>query len=143
MAADRPQPVAGVIVPACQAGKHVVSDRSAWSFLAYQGYGRGLDVEQLRRLSDWAAGGRWPELAVLIDVPQAVARERMGRAGDRPDRMEAAGEAFHGRVRAGLAARARGGPGRWTVVAGPGPPAEVAERVRAAWDLFLAQAVSH
>ena len=76
MAADRAQHVAEVVRPALAAGRHVVCDRYIGSTLAYQGYGRGLPVVELRRLSSWAAGDLWPDLIVLLDVPREVARRR-------------------------------------------------------------------
>ncbi|HEY8524207.1 MAG TPA: dTMP kinase [Acidimicrobiales bacterium] len=129
MAADRAQHVAQVVRPALEAGRHVVSDRYVGSSLAYQGYGRGLPVDEVRRLSAWATRGLEPDLVVLLDVPAAVAADR---AGARPDRLEAAGEAFHRRVAEGYRALAAADPGRWVVVDGCGAPDEVAARVWAA-----------
>src|SRR5436305_15310654 len=91
MTADRAQHVAEVIEPALAAGTDVVTDRYVPSSLAYQGYGRGLDVEQLWRLSMEFAGALHADLVVLLDVLPAVAAARLeGR-----DRMEAAGDEFH------------------------------------------------
>ena len=132
MAADRAEHVALVVRPALERGGVVVSDRSAWSSLAYQGYGRGLDLGELRRLSDWAMGGRWPDLAVLIDVPADVARVRLEAAGRPADRLESAGAAFHARVREGFRTLAAGSPGCWVVVDGDASEDVVASRVRAA-----------
>ena len=67
-AADRAQHLVEVVEPALAAGRHVVSDRSALSSVAYQGYGRGLGAEAVWRVNDWAIGGRWPDLVVLLDV---------------------------------------------------------------------------
>lgn len=127
MAADRAEHWRSVVQPALAAGRHVVSDRSAWSSLAYQGYGRGLLFDELRFLSDWATEGRWPDVAVLVRVPPDVARARM--AG-RPDRMEEAGEEFHRRVAEGFDELARGE--QWAVVDGDGSVDDVAARVWAA-----------
>src|SRR5207253_5726023 len=77
MAADRAQHVAEVVEPALAAGTDVVTDRLVGSSLAYQGYGRGLDVDQLRRLSMEAAGAVEPDLVILLDVSPAVAAERL------------------------------------------------------------------
>jgi dTMP kinase len=132
MAADRAQHVADVVVPALAAGRHVVSDRSVWSFLAYQGYGRGLGVAELRRISEWAADGRWPDLAVLVDVPDEVSRARLAATGKSLDRLEAERDGFHDRVRAGFAALAADNPECWAVIDGTGPPHVVAGRVWAA-----------
>ena len=132
MAADRAEHVALVVRPALERGGVVVSDRSAWSSLAYQGYGRGLDLGELRRLSDWAMGGRWPDLAVLIDVPAEVARERLEAAGRPADRLESAGAAFHARVREGFRALAAESPACWVIIVGDARADVVASRERAA-----------
>jgi len=130
MAADRAEHVATVVLPALRAGRFVVSDRSAWSSLAYQGYGRGLDLADVRRLSDWAMNGRWPDLAVLVDVDAEVAAARLAAAGRSPDRLEREGDGFHDRVRAGFAALAVKYPDRWVVVDGGAAIDTVAGRVR-------------
>jgi dTMP kinase len=122
MAADRAQHVAEVIRPALAAGRHVVSDRYIGSSLAYQGYGRGLPVAELRRLSAWAAADLWPDLVVLLDVPRGVAASRSGAA---PDRLEAAGEPFHDRVVRGYRALASADAAHWVTVDGSAPPDEV------------------
>jgi dTMP kinase len=126
MAADRAQHVAEVVRPALAAGRHVVSDRYIGSTLAYQGFGRGLPVPELRRLSAWASGDLWPDLVVLLDVPRAVASSRKI---DVPDRLEAAGDAFHDRVARGYRTLAAADPGRWVVVDGTAPPDGVAAAV--------------
>ena len=128
MLADRAQHVASVVRPELLAGRHVVSDRFAGSTLAYQGYGRGLNVEELAHLSGWATGELWPDLTILLDVPLSVAAARVGEV---PDRFEQAGEGFHTRVHEGFRFLAADDPDRWTVVDGTGTVDEVAERVRA------------
>lgn len=125
MAADRAQHLAEVIRPALARGDDVVSDRFAGSTLAYQGYARGLDLDELARISSWATGGLEPDLVVLLDVAPEVAAARMGRA---LDRMELAGDDFHRRVAEGYRALAATDP-RWVVVGGAGTVDDVAERV--------------
>lgn len=127
VAAARAQHVSAVIEPALRAGRHVVTDRFTGSSLAYQGYGRGLPIEEVRRLSLFATGGVEPDLTVLLDVPADVAAARRPGAADR---LEAEGDAFHGRVRAGYAdlAAAEG----WLVVDGSAAVDEVEARVWAA-----------
>lgn len=127
MAADRAQHAAQVIAPALAAGRHVVSDRSAYSSLAYQGHGRGLPLDEIRQLSEWALQGRWPDLVVLLDVPLAVADGRLDR--DR-DRMEREGAEFHTRVADGFRALAAAEPDRFVVIDGTAPVAEVHAAVR-------------
>lgn len=134
MAADRAQHVAEVVGPALAAGRHVVSDRYIGSSLAYQGFGRGLPVDDLRRLSAWAAGGLWPDLIVLLDVPRTAALARRRR--HQRDRIESEGEEFHERVLAGFAALAAADPARWVVVDGTLPPDQVEAAV---WSAVTSQ----
>jgi dTMP kinase len=129
MAADRAQHVASVIRPALEAGRDVVTDRYAGSSLAYQGYGRGLELAAVRWLSDWASDGLWPDLVIFLDVPDTVARERLARSGVGPDRLEAAGDEFHRRVAVGFRTLAAACPDTWRVVDGRGVPDEVAAEV--------------
>ena len=83
-AADRAQHIEQIVAPALAAGRHVVSDRTVYSTLAYQGYGRGLDLAEVRRINDWAVDGHWPELVLLLDAPTEVLERRMrGRELDR------------------------------------------------------------
>lgn len=127
VAADRAQHVARIVRPALDAGRSVVSDRSVYSTLAYQGYGRGLDVDELRQLNEWAIGDTMPDLVILLRVPDDVARERMERR--ELDRFERAGDEFHARVDAGFRAMADADPGRWAVVDASAPLDEVAAAI--------------
>ena len=130
MAADRAQHVAQVVAPALDAGRWVVSDRFAASTLAYQGYGRGLDLGDLRALVGWATGGLHPDLTVLLDLPVEVAAAR--RQGGRADRMEAEGLAFQRRVADGYLALAAERDAPWLVV----DATEDEEAVEAPWVPF-------
>jgi dTMP kinase len=129
MAADRAHHVATLVRPAIEAGRDVVTDRYIGSSLAYQGYGRGLGVAEVARISAWATGGLDPDVVVLLDVPDGVAAARLG---DQRDRLEAEGPEFHRRVIAGFRALAAADPQRWVVVDGTGPVDAVAARVLAA-----------
>lgn len=129
MAAARAQHVAEVIEPALAAGRHVVTDRWIGSSLAYQGHGRGLPLDRVAVLSEFATGGLDADVVVLLQVPTDVAA---GRQDGTPDRMEQAGDAFHRRVATGFEDLARAGGGRWVVVDGTGTVEEVAEGVWAA-----------
>jgi dTMP kinase len=130
IAADRAQHVHELVRPALAVGRHVVSDRSAFSSLAYQGYGRGLELNVVQQISDWALDALWPELVILIDVPVEMLSERMS---DRDlDRFEQADAAFHARVRAGFAEMAIADPGRWVVIDGTQTKDVVAHHIRTA-----------
>lgn len=129
IAADRAQHLEQIVRPALIAGRHVVSDRSVYSSLAYQGYGRGVSVDVVRRTSDWALGGTWPELVLLIDVPVDVLVERMAERD--LDRFERADDAFHARVRAGFAEMAANDPSRWLVIDGTATQDAMARTIRA------------
>ena len=130
MLAARAQHVAEVIEPALARGDDVVCDRYSGSTLAYQGYGRGLDVGQLRDLDRWASGGRRLDLVILLDMPAERARQR--RAGMALDRIEGEGDEFLERVQAGFRELAAASPDRWKVVDASGEVAQVAAAVRAA-----------
>lgn len=136
MAAARAQHVDEVIKPALDAGRVVVCDRFSGSSFAYQGYGRGLPLGELRCLSGWAAAGVEPDLVILLDVSESVAEARTaGRSpGRSPDRLESAGDDFHRRVREGFRALAAADPDRWVVIDGSGSVEEVAARVLAAYE---------
>ena len=104
-AAARQQHVAQVITPALNAGEIVVSDRYADATLAYQGYGRGLDLQTIRELNALATGGVLPDLTLLLDLEPGVGLERLGgRARDAFERLDLA---FHRKVRRGYLELAR------------------------------------
>jgi dTMP kinase len=129
-AADRAQHIDDVVRPALEAGRIVVSDRSVYSTLAYQGYGRELDVAMVRTINEWATGGLWPDVVVFIDTPDDVIAERMSRRN--LDRFEAAGDAFHDRVIDGFRTMAAADPERWLTVAAVGSIDDVAAQINAA-----------
>jgi dTMP kinase len=131
-AADRAQHIAEVVLPALQAGRPVVSDRSVYSSLAYQGHGRQLDVDEIRHLNEWGTSGVWPSTVVFLDTPDDVIAERMSRRD--LDRFEAAGEEFHARVLAGFRAMAATDPDRWITVQAVGSVDRVADDIRRALD---------
>jgi len=129
-AADRAQHIGELIAPALDAGTHVVSDRSVYSTLAYQGYGRRLPLEELRSINDWAIRGRWPELAILLEVDPAALDERTRLRTK--DRFERETKRFHDRVRKGFAELAAAEPDRWVVIDANATPAVVRRRIRSA-----------
>jgi dTMP kinase len=130
MLAARAQHVAKRIEPALVAGTHVVVDRFSASTLAYQGYGRGLPLDEVRQACDLATGGLWPDITILLDLDVATGAER--RRHERPDRIESADEGFHERVREGFLALAAAGPETWLVLDGSRRPDEVAAAALAA-----------
>ncbi len=127
-AADRAQHIAEIVRPALDAGKTIVSDRSVFSTLAYQGYGRQQDIDEVRTVNEWATDGLWPEVVVFIDTPDEVIAERMSRR--KLDRFEAAGDDFHQRVIDGFRTMAAADPDRWITVAAVGSISDVAKQIR-------------
>lgn len=121
MLSDRSHHVRSVIEPALAAGRSVVSDRFSASTLAYQGYGRGVDLARLRAATELAIGSCRPTLTVLLDVPLEVVNER--RAHDAKDRFEREDLAFHQRVRDGYLELAS--DATWVVIDGAQRESEV------------------
>lgn len=113
--ASRAQLVEEVIRPRLAAGQVVLCDRYADSTLAYQGYGRGVDLDWLRRLLDFATGGLKPDLTLLldVDVEEGLRRKRSSREWNRLDAEEVA---FYQKVRQGYLAMAAAEPQRWVVI---------------------------
>jgi len=127
MAADRAQHVDEVLRSALEEGRWVVTERFSGSTLAYQGYGRGLDLEELRRLVLWATEGIEPDLTILLDISPELARVR--RDLERADRLERLDPGFHGRVRDGYRALAEADPDTWVVVDADAGVEDVAEQL--------------
>jgi dTMP kinase len=127
--AARAQHVAEVIGPALAQGD-VVCDRYSGSTLAYQGYGRGLPLDELARMDRWATGGREPDLVVLLDIDVGKALGRRPAVG--LDRIESEGDEFLRRVHEGFRRLAAADPEHWRVVDADGSVDEVASRVRQA-----------
>lgn len=110
--ADRAEHVAKVIRPALQDAKTVICDRFTDSTLAYQGYGRGLDLDLLRDLNDLATGALAPDLTLLLDIDPTLGLSRL----QNKDRLDCEPLAFHRRVREGFLQEARRQPSRWQVI---------------------------
>lgn len=111
--ADRSQNIEHVIKPAVAQGKIVICDRHTDSTIAYQGYGRGENIEQLMYLNNLATAGMKPDLTLVFDVSTEVAQIRVG---EDKDRMEAAGVEFHKKVRFGYLEIAKNEPERVKVI---------------------------
>ncbi|MFT4123553.1 MAG: dTMP kinase [Microbacteriaceae bacterium] len=129
-AADRAQHVATTVRPALERGEIVIQDRYIDSSVVYQGAGRVLDPDEVRDISLWAAEGLVPDVTVLLDLPPGLGRARLGER-DRYDRLEAAGDDFHARVRRAYLEIAEREPERMLVVDASRDVDEVAARIRA------------
>ena len=130
MAADRAQHMAEVIQPALQRGQHVVSDRSIYSTLAYQGYGRQLGTEDLLSISTWALNNRLPDMVIYIDVPTDVLNERLAKRD--LDRFEREGAEFFARIAQGFTELRAADPERWIVIDGTMSKDDVEAAIRTA-----------
>ena len=111
--ADRAQHVDCIIKPALEEGTFVLCDRHTDSTIAYQGYGRGVDIAELRNLNNLATGGLKPDLTIVFDVDIATSASRVGKE---KDRMESAGIDFFERVRKGFLEIAKQEPERVKVI---------------------------
>ena len=129
--ASRAQFVAEVVRPALAAGTIVICDRFADSTLAYQGYGRGLDVGTLEQLNAIATGGLMPDITFLLELSVAVGLDRRHKEGN-ANRLDNAGSAFHERVRNGYHALAAADTRRWQVIDAGAAPSVVAAEIWAA-----------
>lgn len=128
MAADRAQHMAEVIKPALDRGQHVVSDRSIYSTLAYQGYGRQLGTEALLSISTWALNDRLPDLVIYIDVPTDVLNARLAKRD--LDRFEREGADFFARIAEGFRELRAADPDRWVMIDGTVPKDDVEAAIR-------------
>lgn len=111
--ADRAQNIDIIVNPAVKAGKIVLCDRHIDSTVAYQGYGRGLDIERINMLNSLATNGKKPDLTFVFDVDVETSMKRVGKE---KDRMESAGIDFHNRVRQGYLELAKQEPQRIKVI---------------------------
>jgi dTMP kinase len=125
--AARAQLVEEVIRPRLHRGELVLCDRYSDSTLAYQGYGRGIDLETLRRLQSKATGGLSPDLTLLLDLPVETGLARIPR--NAKDRLDRETIAFHQRVHAGYREMAAREPHRWRQVDASRDPDKVASRI--------------
>lgn len=111
--ADRAQNIDIIVNPAVKAGKIVLCDRHIDSTVAYQGYGRGLDIKRINMLNNLATNGKKPDLTFVFDVDVETSMKRVGKE---KDRMESAGIDFHNRVRQGYLELAKQEPNRIKVI---------------------------
>lgn len=129
--ASRAQLVNEVIRPALTAGRIVLCDRYADSTVAYQGYGRGLDLEALAQMQRIATGGLQPNLTLLLDIDVERGLARRIQGGDELNRLDLEQVAFHERVRAGYLRLAQAEPQRWRIVDADRPVQAVQADLRA------------
>lgn len=113
-AACRAQLVGELIVPSLNEGIHVICDRYVDSTLAYQGYGRGLELEELQKINNYATGGLKPHLTILLDIDPELTLKRLN--SKKADRLEGEKLQFHQRVREGYLELARKEPERFAVI---------------------------
>ena len=135
--ADRAQHVHEIIRPALASGRLVLCDRFTDSTLAYQGYGRGVDLDMLRRLNQVASHGITPDVTFLLDCPVEVGLSRTAQrnmnlksGGSREDRFEQERADFHERVRRGFLELARAEPQRIYVLDASRPTEEVHHEIK-------------
>jgi dTMP kinase len=136
-AADRAQHVESVIRPALEAGRVVLTDRYVDSSLAYQGVGRDLSIEEVRRISRWATQDLRPDLTILLDLP---AQDGLARALGRgsADKVEGESVLFHERVRMAFRTLADASPRRYLVIDARRSPEDIAADVLAAVSRLVA-----
>lgn len=130
-AADRAHHVATVVRPALERGDIVLQDRYLDSSVAYQGVGRELAADEIRKLSLWAAEGLLPDITVLLDLDVAIGRDRLDESRTRYDRLESEAAEFHTRVREAYLALAAAEPERFLVLDATLPVDELAALIRA------------
>ncbi len=131
--AARAQLVGEVIRPALEQGLIVIADRYGDASVAYQGAGRRLGVDRVRRMNGWVTGDLVPDLTLLLDLDpgEGLARIRRARGTDALDRLEREPLAFHRRIRAAYLRLAKREPDRFRVLDGTLPAETLAESIRA------------
>ncbi|MBR6301501.1 dTMP kinase [bacterium] len=132
--ADRAQNIDVIVKPAIQQGKIVLCDRHTDSSVAYQGYGRGLDINEINRLNNLSTGGLKPDLTYVFDVDIETS---MQRVGSQKDRMESSGKEFFNKVRNGYLELAKKEPERIKVIDSTKPIEDVFSDVLKELDALL------
>lgn len=130
--ASRAQLVSQRIRPSLAAGQIVLCDRYADSTMAYQGYGRGLDLGMLAALTEIATGGLKPDLTLLLDLDVSAGLSRRRVRGEEMNRLDLEAVAFHERVREGYRLLANADPERWVRIQADRPVDVVAADIREA-----------
>jgi dTMP kinase len=137
MFACRAQLVNNLIKPALHAGKWVVSDRYVDASYAYQGYGRGINLNHIQQLDTMTVDDVYPDLTLFLDVPVELGLQRAEKRGQGKDRIEQEKVDFFTRVRDGYLARADHAPERIKVIDASKTPAEAAKEISKVLDGVL------
>ncbi len=130
--------IENAIKPALAAGHWVLCDRFTDASRAYQGHGRGLDLNKIEILADWVHGDLQPDMTVLLDAPAEVGRQRAEKRGA-ADRLESEQASFYQRVREAYLALAAAEPKRFEVIDASRDLAGVQEQISAALEQLLNQ----
>lgn len=133
--ADRRQHCNDIIHPALKKGTYVICDRFTDSTIAYQGYGRGLPIHELKRLNEFSTGSLTPDLTFLLDIEPEFGLKRVEGA----NRLDSEPLEFHRRVREGFLKEAESEPKRWRVLDGRLSKEELLEK---AW-VMVSELVSN
>ena len=141
--ASRAQHVAQLIRPSLAAGKIIISDRYADSTLAYQGYGRGLDLEMLETITAFATGDLAPDLTLYLDIVAKEGLQRRQLGGGEWNRLDAEALEFHQRVRSGYLEMVKQEPERWVVLDAARSVEEVQAEIRAVVQTYLKNPSRH
>lgn len=139
-AADRAHNIATKVRPAVERGEIVIQDRYLDSSVAYQGVGRVLDPDEVRKLSLWATEGFMPDLTILLDLDETIGRERLDESRTEYDRLEAEKSDFHARVRKGYLTLAAVEPERFLVLPATDSIESIAAAIRERVATLLASA---
>lgn len=131
-AASRAQHVSEVIKPALEAGKIVISSRFADAMVVYQGYGRGLDLEQINRLNRIATEGVTPDVTFVLDLPVEIGLQRVQKSRGGLDRLEREKIEFHQRLRDGYRALVQQEPQRLKIIDARAAPDQVYAQIQEA-----------
>jgi len=135
--ASRSQHTEELIRPALEAGKWVVSDRYGDASFAYQGFGRKLGGELVRRLNRLATSGLVPDLTIVLDLPPEEAARRFKGEGWKADRLERERADFHHRVREAYLQLSGEEPERVKIIDGRGTVESIAVQIRAVVDRLI------
>ncbi|MCW8920866.1 MAG: dTMP kinase, partial [Sedimenticola sp.] len=128
MFAARAEHLARLIMPALNEGKWVLCDRFTDASYAYQGGGRGIDINRIKQLEDWVQKGMVPDLTLLLDLPVQTGLDRAGQRSE-PDRFEVEQNAFFERVRATYLQLAEQNPSRFRIIDAAVPLPQVQEQI--------------